>query len=83
MCTRYAFTGPAKAVHSHHEWGQRMCGRYAITLPPEAIREWFRTLRRNPELAVYYNAAPTTALPVVRQGKEGSTASLNGRSPRA
>jgi putative SOS response-associated peptidase YedK len=47
-----------------------MCGRYAITLPPEAVREWFRTFGEIPNWPVYYNAAPTTALPVVRS-KEG------------
>ena len=48
-----------------------MCGRYAITMPPEAVREWFRTYGEIPNWPVYYNAAPTTALPVVRQNKEG------------
>jgi putative SOS response-associated peptidase YedK len=48
-----------------------MCGRYAITLPPEAVRQWFRTQGEIPNWPVYYNAAPTTALPVVRQNKEG------------
>ena len=48
-----------------------MCGRYAITLPPEAIREIFRTHGELPNWPVYYNAAPTTVLPVVRPGKEG------------
>jgi putative SOS response-associated peptidase YedK len=48
-----------------------MCGRYAITMPPEAVREWFRTYGEIPNWPVYYNAAPTTALPVMRQNKEG------------
>jgi putative SOS response-associated peptidase YedK len=48
-----------------------MCGRYSITLPPEAIRELFRTYGEIPNWPPYYNAAPTTALPIVRQGKEG------------
>jgi putative SOS response-associated peptidase YedK len=48
-----------------------MCGRYAITMPPEAVREWFRTIGELPNWPPYYNAAPTTALPVVRQSKEG------------
>jgi putative SOS response-associated peptidase YedK len=48
-----------------------MCGRYAITLPPEAVREWFRTYGEVPNWPVHYNAAPTTALPVVRQNVEG------------
>jgi len=47
-----------------------MCGRYAITTPPEAVREWFRTYGEIPNWPVYYNATPTTALPVVRQSKE-------------
>jgi hypothetical protein len=29
-----------------------MCGRYAITLPPEAIRELFRTHGESPNAAV-------------------------------
>src|ERR1051325_866341 len=45
-----------------------MCGRYAITMPPEAVREWFRTYGEIPNWPVYYNAAPATALPIVRQG---------------
>ena len=48
-----------------------MCGRYAITMPPEAVREWFRTYGEIPNWPVYYNAAPTPALPVMRQNKEG------------
>ena len=48
-----------------------MCGRYAITMPPEAVREWFRTYGEIPNWPVYYNAGPTTALPVLRQNKEG------------
>ena len=48
-----------------------MCGRYSITLPPEAIREIFRTHGELPNWPAYYNAAPTTALPVVRQAKDG------------
>lgn len=48
-----------------------MCGRYSITLPAEAIRELFRTYGEIPNWPPYYNAAPTTALPIVRQGKEG------------
>jgi putative SOS response-associated peptidase YedK len=49
-----------------------MCGRYAITMPPEAVREWFRTYGEIPNWPVYYNAAPTTALPIVRRNKEGN-----------
>jgi putative SOS response-associated peptidase YedK len=45
-----------------------MCGRYAITLPPEAIRQLFQTHGELPNWPACYNAAPTTALPVVRQG---------------
>jgi putative SOS response-associated peptidase YedK len=48
-----------------------MCGRYSITLPPEAIREIFRTHGELPNWPAWYNAAPTTALPVVRQAKDG------------
>ena len=48
-----------------------MCGRYAITMPPEAVRQWFQTRGEIPNWPVYYNAAPTTALPVVRQNHEG------------
>jgi putative SOS response-associated peptidase YedK len=40
-------------------------------MPPEAVREWFRTCGEIPNWPVYYNAAPTTALPVVRQNQEG------------
>jgi hypothetical protein len=36
-----------------------MCGRYAITMPPEAVREWFRTYGEIPNWPVYYNAAST------------------------
>lgn len=48
-----------------------MCGRYAITLPPEAIRQLFQTHGELPNWPTYYNAAPTTALPVVRHAKNG------------
>ena len=48
-----------------------MCGRYSITLPPEAIREIFQTHGELPNWPAWYNAAPTTALPVVRQAKDG------------
>ena len=47
-----------------------MCGRYSITLPPEAIRQIFQTYGELPNWPAYYNAAPTTALPVVRQAKD-------------
>ena len=49
-----------------------MCGRYSITLPPEAIRQLFQTHGELPNWPAYYNAAPTTALPVVRQAKDGT-----------
>src|SRR5688572_26595239 len=49
-----------------------MCGRYSITLPPEAIRELFQTHGELPNWPAYYNAAPTTALPIVRQAKDGT-----------
>jgi hypothetical protein len=42
-----------------------------ITLPPEAIRELFQTHGELPNWPAYYNAAPKTALPVVRQAKDG------------
>jgi putative SOS response-associated peptidase YedK len=48
-----------------------MCGRYSITLPPEAIREIFQTHGELPNWPAWYNAAPTTALPVVRQARDG------------
>ena len=48
-----------------------MCGRYAITLPPETVRQLFQTYGELPNWPAYYNAAPTTPLPVVRQGEEG------------
>jgi len=47
-----------------------MCGRYSITPPPEAIREIVRTYCELPNWPAYYNAAPTTALPVARPAKE-------------
>lgn len=53
-----------------------MCGRYAITLPPEAIRQLFQIHGELPNWPVNYNAAPTTALPVVRQAKEGAEREL-------
>jgi putative SOS response-associated peptidase YedK len=52
-----------------------MCGRYSITLPPEAIRELSRTHGELPNWPAWYNAAPTTALPVVRQGGTATVAS--------
>ena len=48
-----------------------MCGRYSITLPPEAIRQLFQTHGELPNWPAYYNAPPTTALPIVRQAKDG------------
>lgn len=48
-----------------------MCGRYATTLPPEAVRQFLQTTGELPNWPAYLNAAPTTALPVVRQNKEG------------
>jgi putative SOS response-associated peptidase YedK len=53
-----------------------MCGRYSITLPPEAIRELFRTHGELPNWPAWYNAAPTTALPVVRQAKDSGNREL-------
>jgi putative SOS response-associated peptidase YedK len=54
-----------------------MCGRYSITLPPEAIRHIFQTHGDLPNWPVYYNAPPTTALPVVRQAKEADNRELS------
>ena len=48
-----------------------MCGRYVIALPHEAIQQLFQTHGELPNWPAYYNAAPTTALPVVRQAKNG------------
>ena len=48
-----------------------MCGRYSITLPPEAIGEILQTHGDLPNWAADYNAAPTPALPGVRQTKDG------------
>jgi len=31
---------------------ESMCGRYAITMPPEAVREWFRTYGEIPNWPV-------------------------------
>jgi putative SOS response-associated peptidase YedK len=53
-----------------------MCGRYSITLPPEAIRQLFQTYGEIPNWPPYYNAAPTNALPVVRQASEGREIAL-------
>ena len=53
-----------------------MCGRYAITLPPEAVRQLFQTYGELPNWPAYYNAAPTTALPVVRQAKDDGNRKL-------
>jgi putative SOS response-associated peptidase YedK len=53
-----------------------MCGRYSITLPPEAIRELFQTHGELPNWPAYYNASPTTALPVVRQAMDSGNREL-------
>ena len=55
-----------------------MCGRYSITLPPEAIRQLFQIHRELPNWPAYYNAAPTTALPIV--GERCSLEFANDRS---
>ena len=55
-----------------------MCGRYAIILPPEAIRQIFQTHGELPNWPAYYNAAPTTALPVVRQAKAATDKAFSG-----
>jgi len=39
-------------------------------LPPEVIRQIFQTHGELPNWPIYYNAPPTTALPVVRQAKD-------------
>jgi putative SOS response-associated peptidase YedK len=53
----------------------KMCGRYSITLPPEAVREILQTHGELPNWPAWYNAAPTTALPVVRQAMDAAIAS--------
>jgi hypothetical protein len=45
----------------------RCAAHYSITLPSEAIRQLFQTHGDLPNWPVYYNAPPTTALPVVPQ----------------
>lgn len=60
-----------------------MCGRYSITLPPEAIREIFQTYGELPNWPAYYNAPPTTALPVVRQGLRLNTGPVSKAEQRA
>ena len=58
----------------------KMCGRYSITLPPEAIRQIFQTHGELPNWPAYYNAAPTTALPVVHQTKDDAFAPASARA---
>ena len=48
----------------------------SITLPAEAIPEIFRTHSELPNWPAWYNAAATTALPVVRQAKDGGRREL-------
>jgi hypothetical protein len=50
--------------------------RLRATLPPEAVREWFQTYGEIPNWPAYYNAAPTNALPVVRQASESREIAL-------
>ncbi len=57
-----------------------MCGRYSITLPPEAIRQIFQTHGELPNWPAYYNAAPTTALPVGRKTKDDAFALASARA---
>ena len=45
-------------------------------LPPEAIRQIVQTYGELPNWPTYYNAAPTTALPVVRQAKNDGNREL-------
>ena len=47
-----------------------MCGRFASTLPPDRIREIFRTLGSVPNHAPSWNVAPTQAALVVRRHPE-------------
>jgi putative SOS response-associated peptidase YedK len=50
--------------------------RHSITLPPEAIRQIFQTHGELPNWPASYNAAPTTALPVVRHAKDSGNREL-------
>ncbi len=52
-----------------------MCGRYAVTLPPEAMRDLFRTLNQL-DYPPRYNIAPTQPIPVVWQQAGRRTAQL-------
>ena len=47
-----------------------MCGRFASTLPPERIREIFRTLGSIPNHPASWNVAPTQSALVVRRHHE-------------
>jgi putative SOS response-associated peptidase YedK len=58
-----------------------VCGRYSITLPPEAIRAIFQTHGELPNWPAQYNAAPTTALPIVRQAKDGQRSGADELGP--
>jgi putative SOS response-associated peptidase YedK len=52
-----------------------MCGRYAVTLPPEAMRELFRTLNRI-DYPPRYNIAPTQPIVVIWEQGGRRTAQL-------
>ena len=57
-----------------------MCGRFASTLPPERIREIFRTLGSIPNQAPSWNVAPTQAALVVRRHPETGERRLDALS---
>jgi putative SOS response-associated peptidase YedK len=48
-----------------------MCGRYAVTLPVEAMRQLFRA-DGSPNLAPRLDIRPTTQVPVIRAGTNGT-----------
>lgn len=48
-----------------------MCGRYSITTPVEAMRDVFGFVDPPRNLPPRYNAAPTQALPVIREVRTG------------
>ena len=48
-----------------------MCGRYASFLPAEAIASLFRTVNPLPNVAPFWNIAPTQPAMVIRRRPEG------------
>jgi putative SOS response-associated peptidase YedK len=52
-----------------------MCGRYAVTLPPEAMRDLFRTLN-SLDYPPRYNIAPTQPIVVIWEQEGRRTAQL-------